>query len=158
MGKAAFNKKRVLLTSKINLELKKNLIKCYVWSIALYGAETWTLRENDRKYLESFEMWCWRQMEKVDWREHITNEEVLARVQEKRCILKVIKQRKANWVGHILRGDGLLREIMEGKIEGKRGRGRKRIQVLDDLKKRGSYVELKSRAQNRGAWRKSHKI
>ena len=54
MGKAAFNKKNVLLNSKLNLELKKKLVKCYVWSIVLYGAETWTLREKDRKYLESF--------------------------------------------------------------------------------------------------------
>jgi hypothetical protein len=35
------------------------------WSIALYGAETWTLRAADQKYLESFEMWCWRRMEKI---------------------------------------------------------------------------------------------
>jgi len=101
MGKAAFNKKKVLLTSKLNLELKKKLVKCYVWSIALYGAETWALREKDRKYLESFEMWCWRKMEKIDWREHITNEEVLEIVQENRSILKIIQKRKANWIGHI---------------------------------------------------------
>jgi hypothetical protein len=40
MAKAAFNKKRALFTSKIDLELRKELVKCYIWSIALYGAET----------------------------------------------------------------------------------------------------------------------
>jgi len=45
--------------------LRKKLVKCYVWSIALYGAETWTLRAVDQKYLENFEMWCWRRMEKI---------------------------------------------------------------------------------------------
>jgi hypothetical protein len=43
MAKAAFNKKRTLFTSTLDLELGKKLVKCYVWSIALYGAETWTL-------------------------------------------------------------------------------------------------------------------
>jgi hypothetical protein len=39
MAKAAFNKKRALITSKLDLELRKKLVKCYTWSIALYGAE-----------------------------------------------------------------------------------------------------------------------
>jgi len=52
-AKAAFNKKRTLFTSTLYLELRKNLVKCYVWSIALYGAETWTLRAIDQKHLES---------------------------------------------------------------------------------------------------------
>jgi hypothetical protein len=38
-------------------------MKCYIWSTNLYGAETWTLRKVGQKYLESFEMWCWRKME-----------------------------------------------------------------------------------------------
>ena len=60
MAKAAFNKKRTLFTSTLDLELRKKLMKCYVWSIALYSAETWTLRTVDQKHLKSFEMWCWR--------------------------------------------------------------------------------------------------
>jgi hypothetical protein len=58
MAKVAFNKKRILLTSTLDLELRKKLVKCYVWSIVLYGAETWTLRAVDQRHLESFEMWC----------------------------------------------------------------------------------------------------
>jgi len=45
MAKAAFHKKRALLTSTLDLELRKKLMKCYIWSIALYCAETWTLRQ-----------------------------------------------------------------------------------------------------------------
>ena len=56
-----------LFTSKLDLNLRKKLIKCYIWSMALYGAETWTLRAADQKYLESFEMWWWRRMEKISW-------------------------------------------------------------------------------------------
>jgi len=65
MAKAAFSKKRVLFTSALDLEFRKKLVKCYIWSIALYGAETWTLRAVDQKNLESFEMWCWRRMETI---------------------------------------------------------------------------------------------
>ena len=69
------------------LELRKKLVKCYVWSIALYGAETWTLRAVDQKHLECFEMWCWRRMEKISWTDHVINEDVLLRVKEQRNIL-----------------------------------------------------------------------
>ena len=57
MTKATFSKKKTLFTSKLELNLRKKLIKCYIWSMALY-VETWTLRAADQKYLESFEMWC----------------------------------------------------------------------------------------------------
>ena len=56
IAKAAFHKKRALFTGTLDLELRKKLVKCYIWSIALYGAETWTLRAVDQKHLESFEM------------------------------------------------------------------------------------------------------
>ena len=56
MAKAALNKKRARFTSALDLELRKKLVKCYIWSTALYGAETWTLRAVDQKHLESFEM------------------------------------------------------------------------------------------------------
>jgi len=49
MAKAAFNKKKTLFNSKLDLNLRKKLIKCYIWSMALYGAETWTLRLADKK-------------------------------------------------------------------------------------------------------------
>jgi hypothetical protein len=62
---AAFNKKKTLFTRKLDLSLRKKLVKCYIWSIALYGAETWTLWKVDQKYLESFEIWCRRRMEKI---------------------------------------------------------------------------------------------
>jgi hypothetical protein len=67
MAKVAFNKTRTLFTSKMDLELGKKLVKCCVWSIALYGAETWTNRSVDQKYLGTFKMWCWRRMENISW-------------------------------------------------------------------------------------------
>jgi hypothetical protein len=87
MAKAASNKKRALFTSKIDLKLRKKPVKCYIWNIALYGAETWMLRAIDQKELESFEMWCWRRMGKISWTEDVRNEEALLRVMEQRNIL-----------------------------------------------------------------------
>ena len=49
MAKAAFSKKKTLFTSKLDINLRKKLIKCYIWSMVLYGAETWTLRAADQK-------------------------------------------------------------------------------------------------------------
>ena len=59
---------------------------------ALYGAETWTLRKSDQKYLEVWEKWCWRRMEKISWTDHVRNEGVLQRVEEDRNILHTIKE------------------------------------------------------------------
>jgi hypothetical protein len=118
MAKAAFNKKRALFTRTLDLELRKKLLKCYVWSIALYGAETWTLRAVDQKHLESFETWCWRRMEKISWTYHVRNEDVLFRVNEQRNVLHEIRKRKANWIGHICIEtafyNGLLKERYKG--------------------------------------------
>jgi hypothetical protein len=61
-AKAAF-KKKTLFTSKLDLNLRRKLVKCQIWSIALYGAESWALRKVDHKDVESFEMWYWRRME-----------------------------------------------------------------------------------------------
>jgi uncharacterized protein with NAD-binding domain and iron-sulfur cluster len=118
MAKAAFNKKRGLFTSTLDLEWRKKLAKCYILSIALYGAETWTLRAVNRKHQESSEMRCWRRMEKISWTDHVRNEEVLLRVREQRNILHEIRKRKANWIGHILRRNCLLQRITDGKIKG----------------------------------------
>ena len=95
MAKAAFNKKRALFTSTLDLELRKKLVKCYIWSIVLYGAETWTLQAVDQKHLESFEMWCWRRLEKIRWTNHVRNEEVFLRVKKQKNILHEIRKTEA---------------------------------------------------------------
>ena len=100
MAKAALDKKKNLFTSKLDLNLRKEVVKCYFWSMALYGTETWTLRAADQKYLESFEMWCWRRIE-ISWTNHVRNEEALLTVNEQRNILHEIRKQNYNWIGHI---------------------------------------------------------
>src|SRR6187551_1651936 len=103
----------------------------YIWSVMLYGAETWTLRREDIKRIEAMEMWLWRRMEGVRWEDRVTNEEVLKRIGEKRQVIRDIKKRKGNWLGHVMRRDCLLRDAIEGAVEGKRKRGRRRYQLMD---------------------------
>ena len=57
-------------------------MKCFVWSVALNGADTWTLRCNEQKRLKAFEMWIWRRMERVKWRDKIRNAVMLERLGE----------------------------------------------------------------------------
>ena len=139
------------------MDLRKKLVKCYICSVALYGAETWTRRAVEQKHLESFEMWCWRRIEKISWTDHVRNEEVLLRVKEQRNILHEISKRKANWIGHILRRNCLLQRVFEEKIKGEmevaRRRGRRRKKLLDDLKDRGVYFQLKEDAIDLTMWR-----
>jgi hypothetical protein len=63
-------------------------------------------------------------MEKISWTDRVNNEAVLHRVKEGRKILHTIRRRKANWIGHILRRNCLIKHIIEGKILGTRMRGR----------------------------------
>ena len=134
-------------------------MKCYIWSIALFGAETWTLRAVDQKHLESSEIWCWRRMEKISWTDHVRNEEQLRvlRVKEQRNILHEMSKRETNWIGHILRRNCLLQQVIERKIKegievtGRRGRRRRKL--LDDLKERKGYSHLKEEALDRTTWR-----
>jgi hypothetical protein len=95
-------------------ELRKKLVKCYVWSKALYGAETWTLRAVDQKHLEIFEMWCWRRMEKISWTDHMRNEDVLLRVKKQRNILHEIRKRKVTFYVETSFYNGLLKERYKG--------------------------------------------
>ena len=114
MAEEAFNrKKRSIFCGTLEKELRKRLVKCFVWSVVLYGTETWTLRRNEQKQLEAFEMWVWRRVEPVKWTDKIKNAVVLQRVGEGRIMLELIRKRKVNWLGHWLRRNYLLKDALE---------------------------------------------
>ena len=73
--KSAFSKKTIF-TSNLYLTLWMKLVKSCIWSIALYGVETFDNLEINQKYLESSEIWCWGRMEQISWTDHVRNEEV----------------------------------------------------------------------------------
>jgi hypothetical protein len=92
-------------------------------------------------------------MEKISWTDRVNNEAVLHRVKEERNILHTIRRREANWIGHILRRNCLLRHIIEGKIRRTRRRGRRRNKLLDEVKEARRNWKLKEEAQDRTLWR-----
>jgi len=106
------------------------------------------LTQTDRR-LVAFEVWLWRRMEKISWLDKVTNKEVHGRVNEDRQILNSIWQRKHRWIGHVLRQNGLLHEITEGRMKGKPTRGRRRIQILQDLANDDGFVALKRAVEDR---------
>ena len=103
MAKEASDRKRSIFCGPLEKEPRERLVKCFVWSVALFDAETWTLRRNEQKRLEAFEMWIWRGMKRVKWTDKFKNAIVLEIVGEGRIMLELIKKRKRNWLGHWLK-------------------------------------------------------
>jgi len=95
-------------------------------------------------------MWIWRKMEKISWTAKVSNSEVLSRVKENRCIISTINQGKRRWLGHVLRHDVLLRDVLEGRMSGKRTRSRKRLQLMSNICE--GYETAKKRAEDRCLW------
>ena len=153
-AKEAFGCRKELLTKSLKKETKIKIVRALVWTTLLYGSETWTLRKKDIKKLEALEMWIWRRMERISWTHKVTNEEVLRRVGTQRQLISVLRNRKRKWIGHVLREDGLLKEVIEGRMEGKRLPGAPRKGMLDELKlKHASYADMKKIAEDREKWR-----
>jgi hypothetical protein len=100
--------------SSLDLNLRINQWNAILGAcLALYRAENRTHRGTEQKYLESFGMWCWRRMEKFSRKDRVKSEEVLLGRKEKRNSLHTIKRKKANWIGHILRRNRLLKHVFE---------------------------------------------
>ena len=93
-AKVMFSNKKQLCSNNLSLEIKKKkkkLIKSYIWSVALFGSETWTLGKNEGRVVNAFETWCWRRILKIKWPDKITNDEVFQRTKEEKLLLKILK-------------------------------------------------------------------
>jgi len=100
--------------------MEKTFIKSCIWSVVLYGSETWTLGKNEKRVINAFETWCWRTMLKIKWTDRITNDEVFQRVKEERLLLKIKKKnRRHSWIGHIIRQNEFVVNILKGAISEK---------------------------------------
>lgn len=156
-GRNAFNqKKQLLCAKKLNLETRKKFLKTYVWSTALFGCETWTIGEADKKKIEAFEMWCYRRMLKIKWTDKIKNEEVLSQIAEERNLWKTIQKRRDRFVGHLLRHDSLVRDVLEAETGKVRKQGRPRLEYCSQIVKDvgcSKFSEIRRLAQDRKAWR-----
>ena len=120
MAREAFWKNKELLRRHIRPRTKLKILNCYVFSILNYGCECWTWNKAMLKRVNAFEQWCYRRMLKISWKDKITNEAVLDRIETKLHFMKDMKKRKLEYSGHVLRvSSGKTHLILlEGKISG----------------------------------------
>ena len=120
-AKSMFIKLNIFMSRDIPLDLRLRAINLYVYSIFLYSDETWTLYVESTKELEALEMWLFKRLARVSYKDRVTNEEVLSRLE--RRLLSQIRTYKLSYFGHIARNDGLKKTVLKGRIDGRRGRG-----------------------------------
>ena len=159
MALDAFWKHKELLRGNINLLTKKRMLNCYVYPVARYACESWTLNDDLSRCINSFEQWCYRRIMKIKWTDKISNEEVLQRIKEEElCLYNSVKKQKMAFAGHVLggfSGKDLL-DVLEGKLNSKLSQGRPRRMWLDDIKSwtgLDSYEKIKNLAKDRKSWR-----
>ena len=157
IAKSTFEQMNKLLTNrKLSYKLKLRLVKCFIWSTFTYACETWTLTAEMERRIDALEMWMYRRMTRTSWKDKKTNVEVLEKVGLKnKEMLNIIKRRKLTYYGHISRHDSMQKDILEGKIEGTRGRGRPRKSWIGNIKEttRMTMQECGKRAKDRDKWR-----
>ena len=154
-SKAAFQKMKTILCNKaLSLQLRKDLIKCYIEPILLYGCETWTINARERDSLMATEMWFLRRMLKIPWTAKKTNEDVLREANSQRTIIKKIRARQMSFIGHAMRRGKIENIITTGKIEGNKARGRPRTKMLDWMNNKFdlSTNEILDRTRDRLLW------
>ena len=120
-------------TRNISMTTKFRVLKTYVWSTLTYGCECWTITSDIEKKIEAAEMWFIRRILRISWTEKKTNVNVLREGNVQRSLLKTIRKRQMEFLGHVCRRRGVEFLSLTGKVEGKRDRGKQRITFLDSL-------------------------
>jgi len=135
MGKLQY----IWSSNRITLKIKLKLIKTLINSIFIYGCESWTLNAKLEKRIKAFEMKCFRKVLNISWRDHVTNQEVLDRINmavdllASEDLLTTVKRRKLKWYGHVTRSTGLSKTILQGTVPGGRKPGRQRMAWKDNI-------------------------
>ncbi|KAF6214379.1 hypothetical protein GE061_009119 [Apolygus lucorum] len=121
----------------LGLDMKMRIVRCYVYPVLLYGAESWTLSEDAERRIQAFEMWVYRRLLRISWVDRVTNAQVLHGMGcSQPELLYIVKKRKLEYLGHVLRNEEkyrLLQNVLQGKVKG--GPGRLRISWLANLRK-----------------------
>ena len=140
--------------SEIGKGLKVRLMKTLVWTVARYGSESWTLKKEDERRIGAFEMWAWRRMLRVSWRAHKTNVWIREKVgvKEEDGLLEKVKEGKLRKYGHWKRRpDSLVTATIEGEVQGRAKRGRRRRGWIEDI---AAWTDGGLQGARRMAWRR----
>ena len=120
--KVIWNDNNVAISSEIILT------RSLAMSIFLYACETWTITADTDRRIQALERRCFRKLLGISYSDHITNEEVKARIGNAlgpyEDLLTSVKRRKLKWYGHVTRSSGLAKAILQGTVQGGRRRGR----------------------------------
>ena len=106
------------------------------------------------------EMRCYHKRVHISYKDHVTNEEVRAKIQQAigshEDLLTIVKKRKLQWYGHVSRSSGLAQTILQGTVKGGRRQGRQRKRWEDNIREWAGLEFAKSQraVENRGKWRK----
>ena len=127
-----WNNKNIAISSKIRL------MRSLAMSIFLYACETWTITADIERRIQALEMRCFHRLLGISYRDHITNEEVKARIGNAigpyADLLTSVKIRKLKWYRHVTRLSGLAKTVLQGTVQGGRRRGRQRKRWEDNIK------------------------
>ena len=119
---AAVTKLNIILNGKnIAISSKVRLMRSLAMSIFLYACETWTITADIERRIQALEMRCFHKLLGISYRDHITNEEVKARIGNAigpyEDLLTTVKRRKLKWYGHVTRSSGLAKTILQGTVK-----------------------------------------
>ena len=157
IAKGKFRDMRSIFTNRnLSMKLKIRLLKCYVWSILTYGCEAWTITPDLEDNIKAAEMWFLRRIMKISYLDRVTNEEVLRRAGVERELLANITKRQFQFLGHIIRKGTIECISLQGRIDGKRARGRQRTKYMDRIKALCGAIqigEVFNSARNRNRWK-----
>lgn len=149
--------KKIWRNRSITKATKIRLVRTLVFPIFLYAAETWTLREGEKKKIDALEMWCWRRLLGVSWTEFRTNVSILQELGIKRRLSDLVQTRILKFFGHVSRRDtdSIERLVVQGRVEGTRPRGRSPMRWTDQIKSAvgGNLHECTRMSTNRDKWR-----
>ena len=137
MGKSKMvDLKNIWKDKDLSHELKLKIMKVLVWTVMTYGAEGWTLRSEEMKRIQAAEMWCYRRLLNVTYKDRRTNVSILEDLNTNRQLYGIVVKRKMSYFGHMSRKKNLnlTKTIVQGKPEGKRGKGRPRTAYIDNIK------------------------
>ena len=131
--KAMTNLDSILKSRDITLPTKVHLVKAMVFSVVMYGCESWTIKKAERQRIDAFELWCWRRLLRVPWTARRSKQSILKEISPEYSLKGLILKLKLQYFGHLMvRADSLKKTLMLGKIEGRR-RGQQRMRWLDGV-------------------------
>ena len=117
----------ILKSRDITLSTKVPLVKAMVFPVVMYGYESWTIKEAERRRIDAFELWCWRRLLRVPWTARRSSQSILKEISPERSLEGLMLKLKLQYVGHQMRRtDSFEKTLMLGKTEGRRRRGRQR--------------------------------